>query len=173
MPVAEISLPERALADETEFAEEFERRGVVFKYPCFQTTQPQVAGRPGDGPFSSYSAIPVTTIFGAPDADADLRVEIAPVDGVYGGLSHQTILGGQDEGVGGSELWTGGIGDLAMEFGAAAGSPVRRAVPGQFLPIRAGVKDSRDMVLGESLKGDGHSVLLSLTMLLDRLPCYS
>ena len=64
-------------------------------------------------------------------------------------------------------------GDLAMEFGAAAGSPVRRAVPGQFLPIRAGVKDSRDMVLGESLKGDGHSVLLSLTMLLDRLPCYS
>jgi len=160
LPVAEISLPERALADETEFAEEFERRGVVLKYPCFQTTQPQVASRPGDGPFSSYSAIPVTTIFGAPDADADLRVEIAPVDGVYGDLSHQTILSGQDEGVGGSGLWAGGIGDLAMEFGAAAGPPVRRAVPGQLLPIRAGVKDSRDVVLGESLKGDGHSTPL-------------
>ena len=158
--VAEISLPERALADETKFAEEFERRGVVFKYPCFQATQSQLASRPGDGTFGSCSAIPVTTIFGAPDADADLRVEIAPVDGVYGDLSHQTILSGQDEGVGGSGLWAGGIGDLAMEFGAAAGSPVRRTVPGQLLPIRAGVKDSRDVVLGESLKGDGHSVPL-------------
>ena len=66
-----------------------------------------------------------------------------------------------------------GIGNLATKFGAATGSPIRRTVSSQFLPIRAGVKDGRDVVLGESLKGDGHSVLLSLTMLLDRLSCYS
>ena len=119
-----------------------------------------MVSRPGDDPISSCFAVSVTAVFGAPDADADLRVEIAPVDGVYGDLSHQTILSGQDEGVGGSGLWAGGIGDLAMEFGAAAGPPVRRAVPGQLLPIRAGVKDSRDVVLGESLKGDGHSTPL-------------
>ena len=83
----------------------------------------------------SCSAVSVTTVFEAPDADADLRVEIAPVDGVYGDLSHQAmILGSQDEGVGGSGLWASGIGDLAMEFGAAAGSPVRRTILGQFLP---------------------------------------
>lgn len=100
----------------------------------------------------------MTTVFGAPDVDADLRMEIAPVDGVYGDLSHQAILSVQDEGVGSGGLWTGGIINLAMEFGVATGAPVSRAVPGQFLPIRAGVKDSRDVMLSESLKGDGHSV---------------
>ena len=36
----------------------------------------------------------MTTIFGAPDADADLRVEIAPVDGVYGGLGFAEAVDG-------------------------------------------------------------------------------
>lgn len=89
-PIVKVALVKSALVGEAQGSEGVAGCGVVRKDPCFQSVEVKIIPCPLDEEVGDGTAAPLSAICWIPDADADLCVAVAPVNGVQGAFANES-----------------------------------------------------------------------------------
>lgn len=88
--IVEVAPVESSLVGEPQDGEGMTGRGVVRKDPCFQSVEVKVIPSPLDEEVGGGTAVPLSAICWIPDADADLCMAVAPINGVERALANES-----------------------------------------------------------------------------------
>lgn len=113
-PIVKVAFFEGSLVGEAQGGEGVAGCGVVRKDPCFQSVEVKIIPCPLDEEVGGGTAAPLSAICWIPDADADLCVAVAPVNGVERALANESSATQDNKVVFGAGVRAGSGGNLPL-----------------------------------------------------------
>lgn len=109
-----VAFFEGSLVGESQGGEGAAGCGIVRKDPCFQSVEVKVIPCPLDEEVGGGAAVPLSAICQVPDADADLCVAVAPVNGVERAFANESSAAQDNKVVFMTGVWAGSSCNLPL-----------------------------------------------------------